>query len=56
MKQSQLFGKTMKEIPSTVSTKNHELLYRAGFIRESVAGRYYFLPLGMRVHEKIQKL
>lgn len=56
MKQSQLFGKTIKEVPTGVSTKNHELLYRGGFIRESVAGRYYFLPLGMRVHEKIMKI
>ncbi|MEN8252505.1 MAG: proline--tRNA ligase, partial [Patescibacteria group bacterium] len=53
MKQSQLFGKTIKEVPTSVSTKNHEFLYRGGFIRESVAGRYYFLPLGMRVHDKI---
>lgn len=56
MRQSKLFGKTMKETPKNVSSKNHELLYRAGYIRESVAGRYYFLPLGMRVHEKIQKI
>jgi prolyl-tRNA synthetase len=56
MKQSKLFGKTIKEIPRDISLKNHELLYRGGFIRESVAGRYYFLPLGMRVHEKIMKI
>jgi prolyl-tRNA synthetase len=56
MKQSKLFGKTIKEIPRDISIKNHELLYRGGFIRESVAGRYYFLPLGMRVHEKIMKI
>lgn len=56
MKQSKLFGKTIKEVPTGVSIKNHEFLYRGGFIRESVAGRYYFLPLGMRVHEKIVKI
>lgn len=56
MKQSKLFGKSIKEIPVGVSTKNHEFLYRGGFIRESVAGRYYFLPLGMRVHDKLVKL
>lgn len=56
MKQSQLFGKTQKEIPSGITSENHKLLYRAGFIRESVAGRYYFLPLGIKVHEKISKI
>ena len=35
---------------------SHKLLYQAGFIRESVAGRYYFLPLGMRVRDKIVKI
>ncbi len=33
---------------------SHQLLVRAGFIRESVAGRYFFLPLGWRVHDKIK--
>ncbi len=56
MKQSKLFGKTIKEVPTGIFIKNHEFLYRGGFIRESVAGRYYFLPLGMRVHEKIIKI
>lgn len=35
---------------------SHRLLYQGGFIRESTAGRYYFLPLGIRVHDKIMKL
>ena len=35
---------------------SHKLLYQAGFIRESVAGRYYFLPLGMRVRDKIVRI
>lgn len=36
--------------------KSHKLLTRAGFISESTAGRYFFLPLGMRVHDKIMKV
>jgi len=32
---------------------SHRLLLQAGFIRESTAGRYYFLPLGMRVRDKL---
>ncbi|MDP3998593.1 MAG: proline--tRNA ligase, partial [bacterium] len=34
----------------------HKLLYQAGFIRESSAGKYYLLPLGMRVQQKIQSV
>jgi prolyl-tRNA synthetase len=56
MKYSQLFPKTIKETPKDATVKSHQLLYRAGFIRESVAGRYYMLPLAMRVQQKIQKI
>ncbi len=35
---------------------SHQLLVRGGFIRESTAGRYFFLPLGWRVHEKIKRI
>ena len=53
MRQSQLFAKTIKSYPKDIKINSHKLLYQAGFIRESVAGRYYFLPLGMRVRDKI---
>lgn len=56
MKYSQLFGKTFKEAPKEATLVSHKLLYQAGFIRESTAGRYYLLPLGLRVHEKIKKI
>jgi prolyl-tRNA synthetase len=56
MRQSQLFGKTIKEVPREATLASHILLHRAGFIRESVAGRYYFLPLGWRVHEHIKAI
>lgn len=56
MKYSQLFGKTVREAPKDASFPSHKLLYRGGFIRESTAGRYYFLPLGWRVHEKIRAI
>lgn len=54
MKYSKLFGKTSKDIPKDATLTSHKLLLRAGFIRESTAGRYYLLPLGMKVHQKIQ--
>ncbi|MDO8451688.1 MAG: proline--tRNA ligase, partial [bacterium] len=56
MKYSQLFGKTIREAPRDIRLISHKLLYQGGFIRESTAGRYYFLPLGWRVHQKIQKI
>jgi len=56
MRYSHLFGKTFKESPKDATLISHKLLYRAGYIRESTAGRYYLLPLGMRVHQKIQSI
>lgn len=56
MRYTQLFGKTIKAAPKDAAIISHKLLYQAGFIRESTAGRYYFLPLGIRVQQKIQKI
>lgn len=56
MKYSTLFGKTIREAPGDATIASHKLLYQAGFIRESTAGHYYFLPLGWRVHEKIKAI
>lgn len=56
MKYSKLFGKTIKDTPKDATLVSHKLLYRGGFIRESTAGRYYLLPLGMRVQQKIQQV
>jgi len=51
---SKLFGKTIKSVPKGEETISYKLLYQGGFIRKSTAGRYYFLPLGWRVHRKIE--
>ena len=56
MKYSKLFGKTMKDTPRDATLASHKLLYQGGFIRESTAGRYYLLPLGMRVHDNIKRV
>ncbi|HVF69087.1 MAG TPA: proline--tRNA ligase [Xanthomonadales bacterium] len=56
MKYSKLFGKTIKDVPKDATLASHKLLYQAGFIRESTAGRYYFLPLGQRVQQKIIRI
>ncbi|HEX7018042.1 MAG TPA: proline--tRNA ligase [Patescibacteria group bacterium] len=54
MKYSKLFGKTSYGEQGGSDMTSHQLLLKGGFIRESVAGRYFFLPLGWRVHEKIK--
>lgn len=56
MKYSKLFGKTIKEAPKDATLASHKLLYQAGFIRESTAGRYYLLPLGLKVHDHIKQI
>jgi len=53
---SKLFGKTVREAPSEATMASYKLLYQAGYIRESTAGRYFFLPLGMRVQQKIMNI
>ena len=53
MRQSQLFTKTAKELPKDEVSFNAQILIRAGFIDKLQAGVYTFLPLGLRVHNKI---
>lgn len=56
MRQSQLFTKTRREAPKDEVAKNAQLLIRAGFIHKEMAGVYDFLPLGLRVLEKINDI
>jgi prolyl-tRNA synthetase len=53
MLQSRLFTKTKKEAPKDEVSKNAQLLIRAGFINKEMAGVYSFLPLGLRVLNKV---
>lgn len=53
MRATQLFGKPSKNEGIDYTIASHRLLTQAGFIRESSAGRYFFLPLGLKVHDKI---
>ncbi len=56
MKQSQLFTKTRKEAPKDEVSKNAQLLIRAGYIHKEMAGVYAYLPLGLRVVEKLKAI
>src|SRR5579885_435513 len=53
MRSSQLFLRTLREPPSDAETISHQLLVRAGFVRQLTAGVYSLLPLGQRVLLKI---
>jgi len=56
MYQSKLFTKTRKEAPADEVAKNAQLLIRAGFVYKEMAGVYAYLPLGLRVIEKIKNI
>ena len=53
---SRLFARSSKNEGANLSVRSHRLLVQAGYIRESVAGRYYFLPLGRKVQLKLMAL
>ena len=56
MKQSKLFTRTRKEAPSDEVSRNAKLLIRGGFIHKEMAGVYDYLPLGLRVIEKLKNI
>lgn len=56
MKATQLFTKTRKEAPADEQSKNAQLLIRAGYVYKEMAGVYAYLPLGLRVIEKIKQI
>lgn len=56
MKITELFTKTSKTTPADEVSKNAQLLIRAGYIYKEMAGVYAYLPLGLRVLEKIKAI
>ncbi|MFO1464714.1 MAG: proline--tRNA ligase [bacterium] len=56
MKQSQLLIPTLREAPADAEVISHKLMLRAGMIRKTAAGVYSFLPLALRVLEKIETI
>ena len=56
MKLSKLFLPILKDIPSDAKIKSHQLMLRAGMIRQSAAGIYSWLPLGFKVLKKIEAI
>ncbi|KOO49255.1 proline--tRNA ligase [Viridibacillus arvi] len=56
MKQSKTFIPTLREIPADADVKSHQLLLRAGFIRQNTSGVYSYLPLATKVLKKIEQI
>ncbi|WP_167577624.1 proline--tRNA ligase [Ammoniphilus sp. YIM 78166] len=56
MRQSSLFLPTLREVPSEAEIASHQLMLRAGFIRQLVSGVYSYLPLGYRVLRKVTQI
>ncbi|HET7658451.1 MAG TPA: proline--tRNA ligase [Bacillales bacterium] len=56
MRQNHLFVPTLREAPADAEASSHQLLLRAGFIRQNAAGVYSYLPLGKRVLQKVENI
>jgi prolyl-tRNA synthetase len=56
MRMSQLFFQTLREPPTEAEVVSHQLLLRAGMVRQVAAGIFAFLPLGLRVKQKIETI
>ena len=53
---SQLFLPTLRDAPADAEAVSHKLLVRGGYIRQVGAGLWSFLPLGWRVHRKVEQI
>jgi prolyl-tRNA synthetase len=56
MRMSQLFSQTLREAPAEAEIASHQLLLRAGFIRQLAAGIFSYLPLARRTMNKIEAI
>lgn len=56
MRTSQFPLQTIKEIPADAEIASHRLMLRAGLIRKLAAGLYTWLPLGLRVLRKVERV
>ncbi|HAO5581554.1 TPA: proline--tRNA ligase [Listeria monocytogenes] len=56
MRQTMTFIPTLKEVPADAEVKSHQLLLRAGFIRQTASGIYSYLPLATLMLRKIETI
>lgn len=56
MRQTHIFGRTLREAPADAQLASHKLLVRAGFVRQVAAGIWTLLPLGFRVSKRLEQI
>jgi prolyl-tRNA synthetase len=56
MRATRFFLSTLKEAPAEAETISHKLMLRAGLIRKLGSGLYSWLPLGLRVLRKVERI
>ena len=56
MRTSQLLLATQRQAPSEAEVISHQLMVRAGMVRQLAAGIYTWLPLGLRVLRKVERM
>jgi prolyl-tRNA synthetase len=56
MRVSQFFISTLKEAPAEAELPSHKLMLRAGYIKKLASGLYTWMPLGLRVLRKVEKI
>ncbi|MCM3587184.1 proline--tRNA ligase [Mesobacillus maritimus] len=56
MKQSMTLIPTLREVPADAEIKSHQLLLRAGYIRQNASGVYSYLPLARKVLQKVETI
>ena len=53
---SQLFLPTLRDDPADAEAASHKLLVRGGYVRQLGAGLWTYMPLGWRVHRKVEQI
>ncbi|MBM7825645.1 prolyl-tRNA synthetase [Arcanobacterium pluranimalium] len=56
LKMSELFVRTLREDPADAEVDSHKLLVRAGYVRRVSPGIYTWLPLGLKVLRKVERI
>ena len=56
MKASQFFISTLKDAPADAEVVSHKLMTRAGMVKKLGAGIYSYMPMGLRVIHKVEKI
>ena len=56
LRMSTLFVRTLREDPADAEVPSHRLLVRAGYIRRAAPGIYTWLPLGLKVLAKVERI